>query len=93
MDIDTGITYKGASLGENLDVGVGPRIYIDLFDTRLTPGLSSPISIEDGLVNKIRWSQNREKIVRVVLDLEDTAGYNVFSLKNPNRVVIDVLRD
>ncbi len=93
VDINTGITYNGASLEENLDVGMGPRIYIDLFDTRLPPGLSSPISIEDGLVNRIRWSQNRDKIVRVVLDLEDTAGYKVFSLKNPNRVVIDVLRN
>lgn len=93
VDTDSGIAYKGASLPENLDVGVGPRIYVDLFDTRLTTGLDSPIDIGDGLVNRIRWSQNREKVVRVVLDLEDVARYNVFSLKNPDRVVIDVLRD
>lgn len=93
VDTNSGITYKGASLPENVDVGVGPRIYIDLFDTRLSPGLDSPIDIGDGLVDRIRWSQNREKVVRVVLDLEDVAGYTVFSLKNPDRVVIDVLRD
>ncbi|MBN1572148.1 MAG: AMIN domain-containing protein [Deltaproteobacteria bacterium] len=93
VDTDSGITYKGASLPEDNDVGVGPRIYIDLFDTRLSPGLDSPITIGDGLVERIRWSQNREKIVRVVLDLDIAAEYNVFSLKNPDRVVIDVLRN
>ena len=93
VDTNAGIAYKGASLPEDIDVGIGPRIYIDLFDTRLSPGLDSPITIGDGLVDRIRWSQNKDKVVRVVLDLDDEADYKVFTLKNPNRVVIDVLRN
>ena len=66
-----------------------PRLYIDIEKTVLDPPKQS-WAIRDGLLRQVRASQFREDIVRVVLDLEEIKGYNVFSLSNPHRIVLDV---
>ena len=66
-----------------------PRLYIDIEKTVLDPPKKS-WAIRDGLVRQVRASQFREGIVRVVLDLEEIRGYNVFSLTRPHRIVLDV---
>jgi len=66
-----------------------PRLYIDIGKSVLHPPKKSWV-IRDGLVRKVRACQFREDVVRVVLDLEEAEDYNVFSLMNPNRIVLDV---
>ena len=66
-----------------------PRLYIDIEKSVLDPPKKT-WAIRDGLVREVRACQFSEDIVRVVLDLEESEGYNVFSLTNPNRIVLDV---
>ncbi len=93
VDLNSYATYKDAVLPKDDVSGLPTRIYVDIFGVKLSPNLHPPLQVKDGLVSVIRWSQNKDDTVRVVLDLESTAGYKVFSLKNPNRVVIDVMRN
>ena len=93
VDLDSYATYKDSVLPKDDTSGLPTRIYVDIFGVKLSPNLHPPLQVKDGLVSAIRWSQNRDDTVRVVLDLESTAGYKIFSLKNPHRVVIDVMRN
>ncbi|MBN2225613.1 MAG: AMIN domain-containing protein [Deltaproteobacteria bacterium] len=92
VDLDATISFKDAALPQDKPNGIPPRIYVDLVGARASSGLYCPLTVKDGLVSRIRWS-NKEDGVRVVLDLEKKADYTVFPLTNPHRLVIDVLRN
>jgi N-acetylmuramoyl-L-alanine amidase/putative methionine-R-sulfoxide reductase with GAF domain len=67
------------------------RIYFDLLDTTLAPGMNGQVvEVKDGLVNRIRVAQPTDKITRVVL--ETTSGSNFWDTleQNPYRLVIEV---
>jgi N-acetylmuramoyl-L-alanine amidase len=67
------------------------RLWIDLAGTRLHPKLQQrEFGVGDGLLEKIRVGHNRDGVVRVVLDFREVAGYNVFYLEDPLRLVVDV---
>jgi len=66
-----------------------PRIFIDL--TPSTVGdLAQPVQLGDGRVRRVRVGQYRDDVTRVVLDLEAAHPYQVFTLNDPFRVIIDV---
>ncbi len=68
------------------------RIYFDLEQSRLTEDLDAgSYPIEDDFLKQIRVAQNSRDVVRVVLDFESISQYNVFSLHNPDRLVVDIL--
>ncbi len=93
VDLDSPVPYNGARLPSDEAHAMPPRIYVDLFGARTGAGLYSPLVVKDGLVSRIRWSNAKDGKVRLVLELEKGADYTVFSLKNPCRLVIDVLRN
>jgi N-acetylmuramoyl-L-alanine amidase len=67
------------------------RLWIDLEGTRLHPNLSHrTFPVGDGLLEKVRIGQNRDDVVRVVLDFRDVKDHSIFYLDNPTRLVIDV---
>lgn len=66
-----------------------PRLCIDIERAVLHPPKRT-WSIEDGLVHRVRAAQFSPKKARVVLDLGDVRGYNIFSLSHPDRIVIDL---
>jgi N-acetylmuramoyl-L-alanine amidase len=66
------------------------RMFVDLSDTRLGPGIDREISIRDGLLRRVRSGQNTPDTARVVLDFTERKKYHVFALENPYRIVIDV---
>jgi N-acetylmuramoyl-L-alanine amidase len=70
----------------------GPdRLWVDLIGTRLHPNLKDRLfPVGDGLLEKIRIGQNKDDVVRVVLDFRDVKDYGVVYLKDPTRLVIDV---
>ncbi|PYQ15488.1 MAG: hypothetical protein DMF79_19665, partial [Acidobacteria bacterium] len=70
----------------------GPdRLFVDLLGTRLHPNLKSrSFPVGDGLLEKIRIAQNKDDVVRVVLDFKDVKDHSVFFLEDPTRLVIDV---
>ena len=67
------------------------RLFVDLLGTRLHPNLwNRSFPVGDGLLEQIRIAQNREDVVRVVLDFKDVKDHGVFFLEDPARLVIDV---
>jgi N-acetylmuramoyl-L-alanine amidase len=68
------------------------RIYFDLLGTRLSQSLASlTVPIDDGFLKQIRVGQFKSDVARVVLDFESISEYNVFSLYEPYRLVVDIL--
>jgi len=68
------------------------RLYIDIKNSRLSPGMERSIPIEDGLLRQVRNAQFDPTTVRVVLDTQTPiSDYKVFNLSDPSRVVIDVM--
>lgn len=68
------------------------RIYFDLLETRLSQDLAArTFPIGDGFLKQIRAGQNKPDVVRVVLDFDSISRYNVFSLYDPYRLVVDIL--
>ncbi len=74
------------------DRAYGPdRLWIDLIGTRLHPNLAQrSFPVSDGLLEQVRVGQNRDDVVRVVLDFKEVSEHQVFFLEDPARLVIDV---
>jgi N-acetylmuramoyl-L-alanine amidase len=91
IDLDQEVAYKDQLLKPDIALDKPPRLYIDLTAAKLSPQLHEPITIEAGLLKRVRAGQYTTDTVRVVLDLESVADYKIFPLKDPFRVVIDIL--
>jgi len=65
------------------------RLYVDLENTRLGE-VEKKIPINDSLLRTARAGQYTDDVVRVVVDIKSFKDYNIFSLKTPFRIVIDV---
>lgn len=66
------------------------RLYVDLKNCRLGGGIKEKIPIDDSLLKDVRAGQFTPDTVRVVVDIKSFENYNIFSLNNPFRIVIDV---
>jgi N-acetylmuramoyl-L-alanine amidase len=67
------------------------RIYFDLYKARISSKLSSrKLAVPGGLLKTIRVAQNKQGVVRLVLDVDGAKDYSAFLLANPYRLVIDV---
>ena len=67
------------------------RVYFDLHKANLIPGLGKKtIDVQDGLLKSVRVGQNREGVVRLVLDVDGARDYSAYLLSNPYRLVIEV---
>jgi len=69
--------------------GDAPRIFIDITPTGIG-ALGQPVVLDDGRIKRVRGGQYRDDVARVVLDLEAAQPYQVFTLSDPFRVIIDV---
>ncbi|HEY7699017.1 MAG TPA: AMIN domain-containing protein, partial [Vicinamibacteria bacterium] len=86
IDLDDEVKYTEGSV---LDPA---RIYFDLLGARVTKDLASRIfPVGDGFLQQIRVGQNKADVVRVVLDFQNLSEYNVFTLPDPYRLVVDIL--
>jgi N-acetylmuramoyl-L-alanine amidase len=68
-----------------------PRLYVDFLNAKLSPELVEPLPIKDGLLERIRAAQYQSDKVRVVIDMHSIVVYNVFSLNDPFRIVLDIM--
>ena len=70
------------------------RLYFDLLRTSVdTSLLDSTWAFDDGdVVRKIRLGRHPENTTRVVLDLNNVESYDVYTLYNPYRLVVDTNR-
>jgi N-acetylmuramoyl-L-alanine amidase len=68
------------------------RIYFDLQESRLQSALvGKTYAVNDLFLKQLRVGQNRNTVVRVVLDFEQINKHTVFALYDPFRIVIDTL--
>ena len=67
------------------------RIYFDLHRAKLTPAIAKKnLDVKDGLLKSVRIAQNKDGVVRVVLDVDGARDYSAYLLANPYRLVIEV---
>jgi len=67
------------------------RIYFDLYKAKLGPKLpGKKLDVQSGLLKSVRVAQNKQGVVRLVLDVDGAKDYSAFLLANPYRLVIDV---
>jgi N-acetylmuramoyl-L-alanine amidase len=86
IDLDDEVKYTEGSVQDPA------RIYFDLLGARVTRDLASrSFPVGDGFLQQIRVGQNKADVVRVVLDFQNLSEYNVFTLPDPYRLVVDIL--
>ncbi|MCK5323197.1 MAG: AMIN domain-containing protein, partial [Desulfobulbaceae bacterium] len=66
------------------------RLYVNLYNCKVSPDLNPTIPIQDGLLKQVRSAQFSIDTARVVLDTETVSDYKINTLKDPFRVVVDV---
>jgi N-acetylmuramoyl-L-alanine amidase len=67
------------------------RIYFDLQDTTLAANFSSrAITVNDGLLQRVRIAQPRAGVTRVVLETNGASDFSVSLQPNPYRLVVEV---
>ncbi|MDZ7581508.1 MAG: N-acetylmuramoyl-L-alanine amidase [Deltaproteobacteria bacterium] len=87
-DRETGFDYN--LLKKDPAADKPQRLYVDLHNSRLGQDLDKIIPINDDLLTHARAGQYSPDSVRVVVDIKSLGGYEVFSLKEPFRIVMDL---
>ena len=89
IETTTPVRFRRQMLEKNGDLP--RRLYIDLINCRISPQNQTTVPIGDGLLTQVRNAQFTPDTVRVVLDTQSNiTDYQVFSLDDPFRVVVDV---
>jgi N-acetylmuramoyl-L-alanine amidase len=68
------------------------RVFVDLHGTEVSSGVQPAASFDEGIVKSVRVGPRPNGTTRIVLDLTSAGPYNVFTLYNPFRVVVDLDR-
>jgi N-acetylmuramoyl-L-alanine amidase len=85
------IEMDGESLFRQGELDNPRRLFFDLKDTRASGALQdATIKFTDGAVRQIRLGRRPQGATRVVLELEGTEAFSVFTLYNPFRLIIDL---
>jgi N-acetylmuramoyl-L-alanine amidase len=67
------------------------RIYFDIHKAKLTPQISKKsLDVKAGLLKSVRIGQNKDGVVRIVLDVDGARDASAYLLANPYRLVIEV---
>ena len=87
LDLEDQVQYEAHRL-------TGPdRIYFDLHDTSLGPGLAGKtIDIGDALLARVRLAQPVTGLTRMVLETKGNSNFSVSLEPNPYRLVVQVRR-
>jgi len=88
IDVSGDFTYKADILKGNKKHP--PRIYVDITPAVLGANVPREIDIKDSHLKRIRIGQFNKNTVRVVLDLKSLTSYEIFKLKNPYQLILDL---
>jgi N-acetylmuramoyl-L-alanine amidase len=85
VDLQDQVQYEAHRLTDPV------RIYVDLHDTALTPGLfGKSIEIGDSLLTRVRLAQPMPGVTRVVLETSAGTNFSVSLEPSPYRLVVQV---
>jgi N-acetylmuramoyl-L-alanine amidase len=87
---DRKVEYGYQVIAEDAQAGRPRRIVVDLKGATRHADLPESVPIADGLLRQARTGQFQKGTCRVVLDIESIRSFQVFSLSEPFRIVIDV---
>jgi N-acetylmuramoyl-L-alanine amidase len=90
IDLSHEVRYETHRLKEDPSKRLPPRIYVDLFSTKLAMDSRNPIAVDDGVLRQLRVGQFTADIIRIVIDLTTLGEHNAFLLADPYRLVIDI---
>jgi N-acetylmuramoyl-L-alanine amidase len=65
-------------------------LFVDFEYAQLAQNVSKYLTIRDNLVNDLRIMPHENNQMRVALSLKNYHHYKIYSLKNPQRVIIDI---
>ena len=87
VDLQDQVQYEAHSLDNPA------RIYFDLHDTKIAPGVAKEnVEVNDVLLKRLRMAQPVEGVTRVVLETKERAEFSVSLDPNPYRLTIEVRR-
>lgn len=72
------------------ELGVPPRLYVDLLDTRLSTAEVASLALPQGPALRLRAAQQDDTTTRLILDVPGLTEYGVFPMLDPFRLIIDV---
>ena len=85
VDLEDQVQYEAHSLDSPA------RVYFDLFDTKLAPGLmNQSIDVNDIFLKRVRMAQPNEGVTRIVLEVKKEAEFSVSLDPDPYRLTIEV---
>ncbi len=85
VDLQDQVQYEAHSLDNPA------RIYFDLHDTKMAPGLvNQSIDVNDTFLKQVRMAQPTDGVTRVVLETKNDSGFSVSLDHNPYRLTIEV---
>lgn len=85
VDLENPVQYETHTIGDP------PRVYFDLYDTKIAPSLlNQSIAVDDAYLKRVRMAQPKEGITRVVLETNGDADVSVKLESNPYRLTIEV---
>jgi N-acetylmuramoyl-L-alanine amidase len=100
LDVKTWNSENSARIVVTLDdtiafnaarIAAPDRVYFDLHRAKLTLDIAKKNwDVKDGLLRSLRIGQNKDGVVRLVLDVNGARDYSAYLLANPYRLVIDV---
>lgn len=90
LDLSDSAKFEKHWLKANPKYNKPPRLFLDIYNTKVDSDIDEKMNIKDGLLEAIRWGIFKKGITRVVLDSQNVEDFTVFSLNNPARIVIDV---
>ncbi|MGD9305345.1 MAG: N-acetylmuramoyl-L-alanine amidase [Desulfobacterales bacterium] len=90
IDADKETSFSYHLLKKDPSINKPQRLYVDLQKSRLGKNIKKLYPIDDDLLSDARAGQYTPNTVRVVVDIKSFKNYNIFSLKDPFRIVIDI---
>jgi N-acetylmuramoyl-L-alanine amidase len=85
------VTLEDTVKFDSAHIASPDRIYFDLHKANLAPGQAKKtIDVKSGLLKSVRLGQNRDGVVRLVLDVDGARDYKAYLVSNPYRLVIEV---
>jgi N-acetylmuramoyl-L-alanine amidase len=89
IQLDEETPFKSMFLKEDPANGKPPRLFVDIYGSRVDKNLYvEPLS--KGLLENIKFARNTRDKVRVVLYMNSFDDYKVFALQAPFRIVMDI---
>jgi N-acetylmuramoyl-L-alanine amidase len=82
--------YRLERSGARPELGIPPRLYVDLLDTRLDTAAVASLALPQGPALRVRAAQRDGVTTRLIVDVPGLTEYGVFPMLDPFRLIIDV---